>query len=265
MRFLLFFAFIGCFMNTYAIHENKISAGKAAAMGNTRVTTQSIWSVYYNQAGLAYLKNIEIGGLHQTGYVKEQNLQGIVFALPTKTGTLGASYSYYGYSQYSETQAGLAFARSFTKYFSVGLQLNYLHTHIAGNYKDIRSVNFEIGLLSEPIDHFFIGAHIYNPSHSKTGKEQIPTIIDFGLSYLFSGKILLAVGVEKDFNYKPVFKLGIDYKVISFISLQAGISTNPDRYSFGIGFNYKNINANIACFKHQTLGFTPSFTLSYAF
>jgi len=263
-RLILFVSiFFLSVVNIYAIQDRKIEEGKAAAMANTSVTLIDIWSIYHNQAGLGYLEHISFGAFHQSGFIKEQNLQGISFALPTKTGTIGASYSYYGFSQYNEMQAGLAFGRSFTKYFSVGLQLNYLYTHIAGNYGTAQSVDFEIGILSHPINNLMIGAHVYNPSRSKMGGEEIPTIFNLGISYLFSEKVLLGIGTEKDLNRDAIFKAGIDYELIDYVSLQAGISTNPSKYSFGIGFHYLKINAHVGFLNHQTLGFTPSFTLSY--
>ena len=266
IRLILAFAVFLVFSHkSFSIQESKVEAGKAAAMANNSVTLIDIWSISHNQAGLGYLENISVGAFHQSGYIKEQNLQGIAFALPTKTGTIGASYSYYGFSQYSEMQAGLAFGRTFTKYFAVGIQLNFLHTQIAGNYGSVNSVNFEIGILSQPIENLFIGAHVYNPSRSKIGEEQIPTIFNLGASYLFSDKVLFGIETEKDLNQDAIFKAGLDYKLIEFVSLQAGISTNPSKYSFGVGFHSKSIDTHVGFLKHQTLGFTPSFTLSYGF
>lgn len=251
--------------NSFCIQNNPISAGKSAAMSNVTIGINNIWSIYHNQAGLGYLKNSTVGAFHQSGFVKEQNLQGIACALSTKTGTIGASYSYYGYSNYNEMQAGLAFGRQFNKYFSAGIQINYLHTHIISNYGNASAVNFEVGILSEPVDNFFIGAHVYNPSRSKLGDENIPTIFNVGVSYLFSAKALLAIGTEKELDQEAIFKIGLDYRLIDYVSLQAGASTNPNNYSFGIGFHHKTINAHVGFLKHQTLGFKPSFTLSYGF
>jgi hypothetical protein len=262
---LIFLIFFLSVHKSYSVQENNIISGKSAAMANASVTITDIWSIYHNQAGLGYLENISIGAFHQSGYVKEQNLQGIAFAYPTKTGTIAASYSYYGYSQYSEMQAGLAFGRNFSKYFSVGIQINYLQTHISGNYGNANSVNFEVGILSQPIDNLFIGAHVYNPSQSKIGEDKMPTIFNLGASYMFSEKVLFAIGTEKDIEHDAIFKTGIDYRLIDFVSIQAGISTNPSKYSFGIGFHYKTIDAHVGFLKHQTLGFTPSFTISYGF
>ncbi|MFO7829142.1 MAG: hypothetical protein R6V23_11000 [Bacteroidales bacterium] len=254
------------FVNQNALAQSqKIESGKSAAMSNTSVALTDIWSVYHNQAGLGYIDDITLGIFHQSGFIKQQNMQGIGIAYPTKTGTIAASYSYYGFSQYNEMQAGLAFGRSFTKHFAVGLQINYLSTRIADNYGSANTVNFEVGILSQPVDNFFIGAHVYNPSRSKTGNEIIPTIFKFGAGYLFSDKLYFSIETEKDLEHDAIFKTGLSYQLIEIVSLQAGVSTNPTRYSFGIGFHYININAHVGFLKHQTLGFTPSFTLSYGF
>lgn len=184
----------------------KVEAGKSVAMSDASVTLSDIWSVYHNQAGLGNLEDISIGAFHQSGFIKEQNVQGIAFALPTRTGTIGVSYAYYGFSQYNEMQAGLAFGRSFTKYFSVGIQLNYIYTHIADNYGTEDAVNFEIGILSEPIDNLVVGAHIYNPLRSKLGKKKFQPILIWGFLTFFRIKYYLQLALKKIWIMMPFLK-----------------------------------------------------------
>jgi len=251
--------------NTKAQFNYTTSGARSSGMANTSVTLTDFWSIYNNQAGLGYLQHITVGAFHRSGFISEQNSQGIGIAVPTKTGTLAATFDYYGFSAYNEMQAGLAFGRTFTEYFSAGIKLNYLHTQIAGEYGTADAVTFEVGILSQPIENLFIGASVYNPSRSKMGSEPIPTIYEAGIGYLFSEKAFLAIETEKDIDQRAIFKAGIDYQLIDLVSIQAGISTNPSNYSFGIGIHYSDINLHIGFLKHQTLGFTPSFSLSYGF
>ncbi len=251
--------------NTKAQFNYTTAGARSSGMANTSVTLTDFWSIYNNQAGLGYLQHITVGAFHRSGFISEQNSQGIGIAVPTKTGTLAATFDYYGFSAYNEMQAGLAFGRTFTEYFSAGIKLNYLHTQIAGEYGTADAVTFEVGILSQPIENLFIGASVYNPSRSKMGSEPIPTIYEAGIGYLFSEKAFLAIETEKDIDQRAIFKAGIDYQLIDLVSIQAGISTNPSNYSFGIGIHYSDINLHIGFLKHQTLGFTPSFSLSYGF
>ncbi|OFX85720.1 MAG: hypothetical protein A2W99_05910 [Bacteroidetes bacterium GWF2_33_16] len=267
-KFVLAFFFLSLFLlsqKTNAQYNYTTAGARSAAMANTSVTLNDFWSIYNNQAGLGYLQQITAGVFHRSGFISEQNSQGIGVAVPTKTGTLAATFDYYGFSAYNEIQAGLAFGRTFTEYFSAGVKLNYLHTQIAGEYGSASTVTFEIGILSQPINNLFVGVSVYNPSRSKMGSENIPTIYKAGIGYFFSDKALLAIETEKDLDQDAIFKAGIDYKLIDLVSLQAGISTNPSNYSFGVGLHHSDINLHVGFLKHQTFGFTPSFSLSYGF
>jgi hypothetical protein len=89
---------------------NYTTAGaKSSAMANTSVVLTDLWSVYNNQAGLGYLQQISIGAFHRSGFISEQNTQGIAVAVPTKTGTLAATVDYYGFTSYNEMKAGIAY------------------------------------------------------------------------------------------------------------------------------------------------------------
>lgn len=249
----------------FSQHIESNAGGRTVGMANSSVVLTDFWSIYNNQAGLGFVQQLSAGVFHHSGYIKEQNIQGVGIAVPTKTGTIAATYNYYGYTNYNEQQAGLAFGRTFTEYFAAGIKLNFLHSQIAGEYGSSNAVTFEVGILSQPIENLFIGAHVYNPSYSEMGTEKIPVIYKAGISYLFSGKTLLAIETEKELEQSAIFKAGIDYQLIELVSLQAGISTNPTNYSFGAGFHYSGFNIYVGFIKHQALGFTPSFSVSYGF
>ena len=235
------FLFVGILLMivfpAFSQHIESNAGGRTVGMANSSVVLTDFWSIYNNQAGLGFVKQLSAGVFHHSGYIKEQNIQGVGIAVPTKTGTIAATYNYYGYTNYNEQQAGLAFGRTFTEYFAAGIKLNFLHSQIAGEYGSSNAVTFEVGILSQPIENLFIGAHVYNPSYSEMGTEKIPVI----------------------------YKAGIDYQLIELVSLQAGVSTNPTNYSFGAGFHYSGFNIYVGFIKHQALGFTPSFSVSYGF
>jgi len=262
---LILFLFINNSANSQTIN-NQIG-GRSAGMANSSIILSDLWSTYNNQAGLGYLQDITVGVFHQSGFIAEQSLKAFAVAIPTKTGTISTSYSYYGYSQYNESSIGIAYGKRFGEIFSFGLKIDYLHTKIAEEYGNAGMVICEAGLLSEPIENLYIGAHIYNPSRMKIGesKEKIPTILRFGIGYNFSDRVLLSLETEKNIEYNVVYKVGIEYQIIENISLLAGVSTNPSQNAFGIGFKWKGINANIAFMHHQTLGYKPHLSLSYAF
>jgi hypothetical protein len=248
-------------------NENYPTGSRAAAMGNAASAVSDLWSVYHNQAGLASLKNFQVGVHHENRFmVPEFALQAMAMAVPVRPGTIGVSYTYFGFSSYNESKLGLAFGRNFGERFSAGVQFSYLHTFIAGDYGNSGNITAEGGFIARPADGLFIAAHIYNPSRTrmKTYYEQtIPVVLKFGLAVFLGEKIIAAVETEKVHDRRAVFKAGLEMGFSEPLFLRAGISSGPVQGSFGIGYVFGRVAADIAFTDHQVLGFTPHFTLSY--
>lgn len=267
-RIVLIIGFLGIFCH-YASAENFPTGSRSAGMGNASVTLTDGWSVYHNQAGLARLEKPWIGFHHENRFIiPEYGLQSIGAAIPGKYGTFGIQISYFGYSQYNESIIGLAYAKALGEKVSLGVRLDYFNMFIADNYGNRGTVIGEVGILAQPFENFFVGAHLFNPTQSSVAEydnERVPTIIRIGIGYKFSDKLYVAAETEKDMEMNPVFKAGIDFMIIENLFLRTGISTNPTQNTFGLGYKLKRFRADIAFSTHQVVGLTPHFSLSYEF
>jgi hypothetical protein len=252
----------------FATGEDFPIGGRSAGMANSSVTLNDFWSIHNNQAGLTGVKNFSAGMYYEDRFgLKNLSLKAGAIVLPTKSGgVFGLSMTYFGYSQYNESKIGLAYAKSFGEKFSVGIQLDYLSTHIAENYGNRSAVAGEIGLRYQINTKLCIAGHIFNLNRAKIADyndERIPTVARLGLSYAFSGKIIVTAESEKDIQYDPVFKAGIEYHPIDMLYFRTGISTNPVLNAFGFGLEFKNFKLDFAASYHQTLGFTPQFSIIF--
>lgn len=261
------FLVIPLFLN--AAHDNVPEGGRSAALANASVALTDFWSLQNNQAGLAFY-NRPAGAIYfENRYmVKEMSLKAGGVVMPVKAGVLGLNISYFGYPKYNESKFGLAYARSFGDVLAVGVQLDYLHTSIAENYGKKGVATFEIGLLSKINKHLSIGAHIFNPIQAKLtdyNNERIPAIIRIGAAYSFDENILVTVEAEKDTQMDPVFKCGLEYRIIEQIYVRGGISTNPGLYSFGFGLDFKKVKIDFSSSVHEVLGYSPQISLIYNF
>jgi|AntAceMinimDraft_16_1070373.scaffolds.fasta_scaffold08022_2 hypothetical protein len=267
IKSLLIVFFFLITLNVFAIHDNKPVGARSSAMGNASVALSDFWSAHNNQAGLAYYKNIAAGFYYEDNFlIKELGLKYAAVVLPTNSGVFGLTTSYFGYTQYNESKLGLAYSKSFGEKFSAGLQLDYLSTHIAENYGNKGAVTFELGIRAQLSKNLYLGAHVFNPVNIKIAEyndERLPTIMRLGLSYNFSEKIIACVETEKDINYDPVLKAGMEYHIIKEIYLRAGISTNPTLNTFGFGVEFKKLKFDFASSIHQTLGYSPQISLIY--
>ncbi len=264
---IIIFIFIS--VSSFADNGNSLAGARSAALSNASVTLTDGWGTFNNQGGLGFLNSPTVGFYFENRFhVKEFSTQAGMLAMPFKPGTLAVSYRFFGFSRYYESKFGLAYGRKFTKRFSAGVQVNYLQTHIAEGYGNNNAVAAEIGLLAQPIDHFYIGAHVFNPTmtkHHALPEERIPTVFRLGLSYSFEGKATILFETEKDIILKPAFKGGIEIQAVDNLFLRGGYSSVYEQYSFGLGYKYSKIVVDLAFSRHYVLGFTPSVSVGYEF
>jgi hypothetical protein len=243
--------------------------GRAIGFAGSTVTVRDVWSQYHNQAGLSYLKGINLGFSYQNEFlVKELSVKSLSLALPTKSGVFGLNYYYFGYPKYNENKVGFAFGKSLGKKIAVGIQLDYLYTHIDGEYGNKGIASGELGILSEPIDNLWIGAHLNNVWHTKrtsSGNEYLPTIFNIGSSYLLEKKALLSIEFEKDLDLPPVFKTGVELELLEKFFLRAGISSAPNIFSFGMSYSFSSLTIDLGFKKHPVLGYSQGISVVYSF
>ena len=85
------------------------------------------------------------------------------------------------------------------------------------------------------------------------------------MGYNFRDKAFLAIETEKDIDYNPVFKAGLEFRLIEKLMLRAGISTNPVQNSFGITYSLGKFKVDIAFATHRELGMIPFVSVGYDF
>jgi hypothetical protein len=266
--------------NLWCASENQPIGGRSAGLGNASSALNDFWSVHNNQAGLGSINNLSAGIYYENRFlVQELSLKAVSFVLPTKSGNFGFNFNSFGYVNYNEMKAGLAYGRKFGKIFSAGVQLDYLRTHIAENYGNKDVFTFEIGIQTELSNQLTIGAHVFNPIRVKIQSEtddRVPAVFKLGISYDVSEKLLIALETEKDSDFKPLIRGGIEYKIIEMAFVRIGYSTLPSTsgsdsfsiasvYSFGFGLNIGKFVLDLSSSWHQTLGWSPMVSLNYIF
>lgn len=267
----LFSVLSGLIIFTYSLYagnENWSLGAKQAGMGFTGTVLSDVWSSSHNQAGLARLTVPVVGIYHENRFLlNEMSLKAFSFAFPTEeAGTFAIDLWHFGYTKYYEMKTGIAYGMMIGKKLSIGTKVNYLHTHFAELYGKKGTVVAELGFILEPTENLFIGGHIYNLTRSKLAvydDERVPTILKFGIGYRFSEKLFMVTEAEKDLLYKIIYKVGIDYMFLNNVFVRAGATTSPDRMTFGLGYQYRKLRADISFSYHQVLGFSPHVAIVY--
>src|SRR5215467_1466054 len=106
-----------------------------------------VFSFHANQAALAKMKTVSVGIYGEKRFLLDElGLYNVALTLPTSSGNFGFDARYYGFSEYNESQLGLAYGRSLGHKVDLGVQFNYYSIRIAG-YGNAAAINFEIGTI----------------------------------------------------------------------------------------------------------------------
>ena len=249
--------------------DNWPIGSRPAAMANAYVTESDLWSVQHNQAGLGFYPHLSLGFHHENKFVLPQfSMHALALSLPVKPGTIGVSYTYYGYKLYNESKLGLGFGKKFGETFAAGVQINLHHNYLENEYGGRNALSFEGGIQYKPLDNLTLGAHIFNPTRSTisaNNRDTIPTVFQTGIGLKATDRIFMAAEVEKRLDKTTDFKVGMEYMLYESLFLRAGVSSSPVKATFGLGYKINKIIADVAFTHHQILGFTPHFSLQIGF
>jgi hypothetical protein len=226
------------------------------------------FSFINNQAALISQKQISAGVYSERRFsLQELSNYTLAIAVPTDVGGFGLQANYFGFSDYNESQLGIAYAKKLGQLISIGVQFNYYAIHIS-EYGNTSAVNFETGFIIHPTEKIAIGFHVYNPVGGNFGKninEKLASIYNIGVGYEASQQVFVSAEIIKEEN-KPVnVNAGLQYVFAKQFFARAGIITESTSPYFGFGLHWAAFRIDATVSYHQQLGFTPGFLIIYEF
>lgn len=225
-------------------------------------STTGFWTSFHNQASLAHMHKLSIGINQDNRFgLSELSNKTFGFILPSGRGSLGAVYSYYGYTDFSRHSAGLAYGMKLGSMLSVGVQADFFSTRGAFDYENTNELTFEIGAQFRPFRNLSIGLHAFNPLPDIERKLDIPTVITLGAGYLFSDSFYTAIDLEAANSGHNNVRVGMEYKAYGDFFIRGGLMTNPAGLSFGLGYSGRVFQGNVGFITHENLGLTPSLSI----
>ncbi|HCT31453.1 MAG TPA: hypothetical protein DIW31_12180 [Bacteroidales bacterium] len=245
----------------------KSPGARAAGVGSSTIALADPWSIFNNQAGLGHQRNYWAGVYHEKRYfLNELSFSSFGSCIPVKPGTFGIGVTHFGYSQFSQSKFGISYGMMLSKNISAGIGINYHSVKIVNGYGSAGCITAEGGIIYKPIEKISIGAHVYNPTQSSFGDNQnLPTTFGLGIAYQPTESVLILVQGDDNTLTSPTFRTGLEYSPVKKLSFRAGLISNPMSLSFGLGWNVKNLNVDLAFSYHQVLGYTPYISLAYTF
>lgn len=264
----LLFLLAGFFYSTHAQILQRPVGASYTNIGAYSLNHIDIFSFLCNQASLAQIKNTAAGVYTERRFLlNELNYYSAAVALTTRSGNFGLKTMYSGFTDYNETQIGLAYARKLGEKVDIGIQFNYNGIRIA-NYGSASAISFEAGSIFHLMDKLHAGFHINNPIGGKLGKdkqEKLPFIYTAGLGYDASKKFLFSIEIVKEEGHHISVNAGIQYKLIPKLLTRIGVSLATSSVCMGAGVQLKLFRVDITTNYHPQLGVSPGLLLIFDF
>lgn len=248
--------------------ENMTAGARQVGLGGTGLVGSDIWMSAHNQAGLANLEGPAAGTYFNNRFqMNELTTAAFAIAYPHKNlGTFGLNYTQFGYELFSQRKFAFAYAMRLGKKISAGIQIDYFQVIQGGEYGKQGFTAGEIGMTTEPVDNFFVAAHVFNPwpvNITENQNGELNSVFRLGTAYMFSDKVLVALEAEKDLEYPIRVRFGTEYEFLNNLFLRVGMATEPAEYTFGMGYIFKGIGLDVGMKTHSIMGMHSHFGLSY--
>jgi len=240
---------------------------RASGMAYASSCLSDEWSIFNNIAGLASVQTptASFSCDVQPGFMPF-NKSAAVIATPIKPGVAGVGFYRFGDDLYNEQIITGGYSNQFGL-AALGVKVNYIQYNATGyGRKGVFTVSF--GGIAELTPHLFIGAHIVNinqPKLSPDYDETTPTILIAGILIKPSDNTLITTELEKDLEYKPTWKTGIEHSVYKKFVFRTGFSVYPSSGFFGMGFKLKKFLIDYTFQYRPELGARHQSSVTYRF
>ncbi|MBI9062478.1 MAG: hypothetical protein JEZ14_10860 [Marinilabiliaceae bacterium] len=237
------------------------------ALGQIRSLDHSNWAVLTNVANLAFQKKISAGISYQRKFelaVLSSRIATVNF--PNKFGVLTGLVLQSGSNESSISRYGLGYSRSFGPKVSAGIQFNYLAHQIEG--AELADAFYaSAGVVIKASSSIHLAAFVQNPEQGTIRHYEtdyyLPSLFCIGVQWSADPHVLILAELEKELEYPPLYKSGVQFNFKDHVFVRTGISAKPVNFSFGGGFHYKSLVVDVGFVHHAILGLTSSFGLSF--
>lgn len=267
LNYLLGVLVLGIFGIFNPLRAQTSLGATSVAMGQTGVAIPDAnWSLFSNVALMPTDENrVSFYGFRYVGIAEITDMAANV-TTQTNLGTVGIGVHRYGFNLFNENRFLLAYKNSLDR-FHYGASVSYTHIFQGGDYGAAGAIGFDLGLAAEITEDLWFGARATNlnqPSYGDTD-EELARELATGLSYQLTAEALVTAEIVKDVMFPLSFRSGVQFEIIQSLFIRAGITTQPETYSFGFGYQSSRWDVNFALQQHNPLGLSPALDLAVKF
>jgi hypothetical protein len=224
------------------------------------------WAVFNNPAGLAKVRQSTAAFSYDAmPSLKSFNRMAALVALPSKIMTTALGVFRFGDDLYNEQFVSAGFANQLGL-ASLGIRFNYIQYHAEG-FGNFQAFTISFGGIAELTKTIHVGAQITNlnqPIINKQTGEKMQTLMSLAVAINPSDKIFLTSEVQKDLNFKILWKTGLEYKFYKKFTARTGVNLNPQAAFFGFGWKSKRLTLDYGLKYNPLLGNNHQATVAFS-
>lgn len=247
------------FLNLIVFPQYNPGARQISMANSDVALANDVFSLFNNPAGLAQCNWREVGIYYSPAPFGLTELSNgyVAYNEPFNFGSISIGGMTYGFELYRESKVVLGYSYNYEDILFAGATFNY-HTYSIQNYGSTSAFYFNLGGLVYILDELRWGFVVNNLNRASIADidDQIPMVLLTGFSFDILQNFSLNFALEKDIRFNPSVQFGIEYDIIEYLSLRAGTSNDPSRFTAGLGINYSIFSLDYAFFTHQDLGLT---------
>lgn len=249
-----------------------LAEGGARTLALGRAATAldgDVWA-HYNPSSWAGLEGRAASAFASQAFgLSELRVGAVAYAEPTRYGTFAATARTYGFEDFRETHFGVGYARavpiSASRVIHVGATVGYTGVSIT-DYGSGGALGLGLGALMEVLPGLDFGFHAYNLNRPElTEFDPLRSGLSVGVAYRPVEPALVLLSVDKDVDFPVSFRGGVEVQPVDVLFLRTGFTTEPVRFSTGVGVAVGVLRADVAAERHEVLGWTPAFGFGVQF
>jgi len=288
MRVKLILIFLlGTFgLSNAGVFDGRYPSARATAMSEAYVAVANdVWAGYYNPAGLARYQGYGVASAFQRpfnlSFFTNAFFAGAV-TLPKHFGSVSLAMETFGV-RYNGAQVssentftvshGFYLMRDVHSFLSFGYSLKYYYWDLGESVGGLKlgsagTMGLDVGLQASIYNRTYVGVYAYNinaPTIGAQTSEELPQRIVIGAAYIPVTGLTTTIAFDKTVGFDTQVQGGFEFKPIYWLSLRLGASSDPNRFSAGLGLNYRGFNVDYSFQTHPVLQETHKFSLIYHF
>jgi hypothetical protein len=257
-------------MPVQAMFEDNESGVRPEGMaGAFTAVADDVCAVDYNPAGLFQVVQVQIAGLGKLlygGVGAGLHTAHLSAAVPVRSaGTLALRLQETGLSLASQRSVKLAHGFGLAEGLAFGYGLNGYNL-AQQDFGQGFALGVDAGLFARIYRVWTAGFYVHNLNMPRIGSSDLPRLLVVGLGFSPQPGVQSAVDIAKEPGKPTRVSVGQELRIVQdYLTLRAGVQTEPVRLSFGLRTGLEHLHVDYAMQTHSVLPLTHNLGLTVEF